>query len=239
MTARRPLDPDQVACPTCHAPAGKVCRTPTGGKAKALHVARRRLAADKPSASRRPSPATPAGRRKGSPAGGRTTADKRKRDATTVRAIVGEVRATALLDRAVEIGQAAARWDARRMALKTLALDDALEAAALLGEYLEAARRVRLDPLTGRPMTVPVEETDREGRPRTVERPDARGYVTTTEIRELADTVTKLVGVVRLEEGSTTSNPGGAGDLSGISDADLAAMLDRSAAAARELGGDE
>lgn len=239
----RPLDPDEVACPQCGAPTGTVCTTPTGNRAKTVHAARRRAAtgADPKQPGPKKSPGTAEGRSKG----GRAAAERRAEDRATVAAIVGQVRADALIAAARQRGEAAAAWDDDRMALKRLVLDEALEAWGTLLEATKGVQRVQLDEDTGRPLRIPVERVNADGDPLPPRyEPDVRGAWSTAKLRDLATVAGITLDKVRLEEGSATSRHeqlnGTPGEgLAELGDKPLRAFVDTARSALDEIDADD
>lgn len=234
-----PLDPDQVACPRCGAAPGEVCRYPSGAKAHKIHDARRAavVGTDKVAAE------NTAKRRRAGSKGARAKNARQRKDRDTVAAIVGARRAEALIEEAERLGFEAVEVDKRRMALRRLALDNALRAGARLAMILDDYREVATDDL-GRPLRIPIEktrtETDDRGREiliREVEEElDRRGIYGPDDAKALSTVFGTMIDKVRLEEGSATSRTelaglGSTDDLRDLSDDELRAFSDRARAA--------
>lgn len=221
------LDPDQVACPTCHAAAGVPCHTPTGAKSRTIHVARRRLAAnpdhDRPTTEQRktprakarpgqkPPPATRASRAKG---GRKASQDRKRRRAEQAAAIEAETERKLREEahaNAVRLAEDAVRFEKDRAILKRQTLDAAGAAATRLVEALAGLQIVKLDD-EGRPLTRPVETTDRDGRPRITHVPDVRGAYSASTVERLAKVAASTLNSLRLEEGKPTAHTRNSGD---------------------------
>lgn len=209
-----PLDPDQVACPRCGAGVAVPCHTPTGAKARTIHVERRRLAAaggtkqTQPPANPGPtrrgkSPATPEGRSKG----GRKSAQDRRRRRAEQEAAVEAAQEEALREEAqrnaVRLAEDAVRFANDRAILRRQTLDAATRAAGRLLEALDGLQVVKLDE-DGRPLTTPIERTDRDGRIRTIHVPDVRGAYSADTVERLAKVAASTLNSLRLEEGKPT-----------------------------------
>lgn len=236
-----PLDPDQVACPKCGVAAGVPCRTPAGAKARTIHVARRRAAAnpdhDRPTTERRPTrrkakgrpgqkppPATRASRAKG---GQKASQDRKRRraeqDAATEAETEKQLREEAHAN-AVRLAEDAVRFANDRAILKRQTLDAATAAAARLLEALAGLQVVKLDD-EQRPMTRPVEGTDRDGRRRITQVPDVRGAYSAATVERLAKVAASTLNSLRLEEGKPTTHTRTSGEADQVLEAASVAEL--------------
>lgn len=223
-----PLDPDQVPCPRCGARAGVACRQPSGERAKAIHVARRRAANPTPPAPDRNR--TPRGNNPNGPPmdararGGRAAQQARRRRKAELAASVEAQRVaaeTAALEaEAAKLAEDASRYARDRAVLRRHVLDGAALAYERLVESLTHIERVVLDD-DGRPLTTPVERTDRAGNLRTEEVPDKRGAWSTDQVERLAKVAASALVSLRLEEGKPTGIERLEGPAGDLSDADV------------------
>lgn len=221
-----PLDPDEVACPKCEAPAGSVCLTPTGRKSRTIHVERRRAAAGEPdnrsqverkprSTRTRKSPATPEGRSKG----GKTAAQARRRRRAEQEAAIAEETERKLREEAeanaVRLAEDAVRYADDRALLKRQTLDAARSAATRLLESLDGLRRPAGFDDQGKPRTVPVElfttekgkrvrVLEQDGTPAVRDEIDVVGWYGADTVERLAKVAASTLNSLRLEEGKAT-----------------------------------
>ena len=236
MTDPAPLDPDEVACPRCHAAAAIECRRPDGSKSNHVHAARRAAAvklsspnptqpADKP---KRKSPATPEGRRKAAATQAQNRRRRRAEIAAEIEAARAKAEAEATADEARRLTEDAAAYTRDRAALRRKALDAADASVVALLESLRDRRRVRLDE-HGKPRTIKVELFDPrtklpafgpDGQRLLADEADEVGAVDEGQIERLAKVWTATLGALRLEEGKPTgifeqTGAGGVADVLG------------------------
>lgn len=208
-----PLDPDEVACPKCEAPAGSPCRQPNGERARAIHVPRRRLALNgghkinRPAPKRNPragdSPATAEGRSKG---GKIAQQNRRRRKAELAAAIAEQIEQEeqrAIKERADALAADAARYATDRAVLRRHVLDATTKAYEQLIAGLDGIQRVEVD-ADGRPQVTAQEYEDNEGRTRTRIVPDVRGAYSASHVERLAKIAASTINSLRLEEGKPT-----------------------------------
>lgn len=218
MTGDRPLDPDEVTCPTCGQPPAKVCRQPNGKPARAIHVTRRRAAErgeiEVPDATPTQTPRPRKTKNGGKPfdstaasAAAKKSAQARRRRSAEVAAeterLRAEAEARALTAEAEKLADDAVRYAKDRAILRRHTLDAALKSATRLIEGLDGIQLVRLDD-DGRPIMVAEEYEDREGRTKQRQVPDIRGAWSAANVERLAKVAASALNSLRLEEGKPT-----------------------------------
>lgn len=235
MTDPTPLDPDEVDCPRCEAPAGAVCVTPGGAKSRTVHVERRRLAArggTPPSpprherrSTRKPTPPSDEARSRG----GKATAQARRRRkaelAAKVEAAREKAEADALEAEAVRLAEDAARYDRDRAIVKRQTLDAAHKIGERLLDAVDHVARPAGYDEQGVPRTKPVEFTDKDGNVHVEEVLDRVGYWSVGQIVDLGKAASVALNALRLEEGKATGITGTVDAGSSLEDVDLERLI--------------
>lgn len=205
-----PLDPDEIACPKCHAAPGDVCRTPAGRKARLIHADRWR-AARADSEQTKPNKA-----RKGrhtftkaeaSKAAKRAAANRRRRRAELDAAREAKrekVEAAKIEEEAERLAADAARYDRDRMLLRRKVLDVAVASWDAAEEAVKGIQRIKVDD-EGRPLTTPIEYLDRNGDNRIRNVPDVRGSTPANDVKLTMTAAAIALDKLRAEEGEPTA----------------------------------
>lgn len=205
----RPLDPDEIACPRCHAQPGEVCRDPRGRKAKRLHTARRAAAAGTPPLD----PNANTGQfdadraRAAGSAGGSKSAESKRRRAERIREEREARELAALSERAAELANDAARYDRQRSELRDRVFRVAAKAWQRAEQALDGLQVTKLDE-DGRPALI-VRELETDGGERVLRRMlDKRGAFTPADVKAIMTAAAIALDKLRLEEGKPTSRIG-------------------------------